>query len=284
MLIKQQHKDAFLSFLQQLSCCVPFIGAHGHTEGCSLPSAVGGNGRPLQAIIPASYHGQPVPLYKAVCLSRSPSSWAQSKVSDRSVSRSGSHSSFSPAAGMVVVGDLLASHYSCVAVIPRRPKRVVEPGWTLTPLSCPPPAMLQVEVALSKAYTCRNISWANFSYIFQFSVPFYQNGLPSVVPGRFTHPFTLTPEAPQHTYLQGSGAYNSNCPSVLSHQPHKALWGNLNVEGTEFKLLLICSCPCKGEETAWKEHHAMLIVTPKESQALGWFHGPEKVIQFHSCL
>lgn len=125
--------------------------------------------------------------------------------------------SFQPA-GMVVVGDLLASHYSCVAVIPRRPKRVVEPGWTLTPLSCPPPAVLQVEVALSKAYTCRNISWANFSYIFQFSVPFYQNGLPSVVPGRFTHPFTLTrgPQA-QHTYLQGSGAYNSNCPSVLSH-------------------------------------------------------------------
>lgn len=218
MLIKQQHKDVFLSFLQQLSCCVPFIGAHGHTEGCSLPSAVGGNGRPLQAVIPASYHGQPVPLHKAVCLCLSPSSWAQSKIRNHSVSWSGSHSSFIPASRN---GGSGGSACLSLLLCGSHPQETQESGGTwvdMTPLSCPPPAMLQVEVALSKAYTCRNISWANFSYIFQFSVPFYQNGLPSVVPGRFTHPFTLTrgPRA-QHTYLQGSGAYNSNCPSVLSH-------------------------------------------------------------------
>ena len=52
VLIKQQHKDAFLSVSQQLSC-VPFVGGHRYIEGCHLPSAMGGNGRPLQAIIPA---------------------------------------------------------------------------------------------------------------------------------------------------------------------------------------------------------------------------------------
>lgn len=154
---------------------------------------------------PASYHGQSVPYRRRSAFPLARPAGHKAKLAIvQSLCQAATPHSFQPA-GVVVVGDLLASHYSCVAVIPRRPKRVVEPGWTLTPLSCPPPAVLQVEVALSKAYTCRNIS-----YIFQFSVPFYQNGLPSVVPGRFTHPFTLTPGPPgQHTYLQGSGAYNS---------------------------------------------------------------------------
>lgn len=155
MLIKQQHKDVFLSFLQQLSCCVPFIGAHGHTEGCSLPSAVGGN---LQAIIPASYHGQSVPYTRWSAFPLAHPAGHKAKLAIiQSLGQAATPHSFQPA-GMVVVGDLLAPHYSCVTVIPRRPKRVVEPGWTLTPLSCPPPAVLQVEMALSKAYTCRNIS------------------------------------------------------------------------------------------------------------------------------
>ena len=151
MLIKQQHKDAFLSFSQQLSCCVPFRSAHGHTEGCHLPSSMGWNGRPLQAIIPAIYHGQCSYSWQSAF----PAGHKAKLAIIQSLGQAATSHSFHQA-GMVVVRELLASHYSCVAITPRRPKRVVDTNPTA--LLPRPPAMLQAEVVLSKASTYRNIS------------------------------------------------------------------------------------------------------------------------------
>lgn len=148
------------------------------------------------------------------------------------------------------------------------------------------PSLLQ----RTKASICTSFSWAHVSYILQFSVPPYQECSRQCCPRKVHPPTQHSAQRPpgQHTYLQGSGAYNCNCPSVIPshqpHQPHQPLWGNVNVEGMEFKWLLICSCPWRREDTAGQAHHAMLIVTPKETEALGHFHGAEKIVQFYPYL